>query len=124
MLLGGVRRNLLEARQALVESVDALGRGEVDPAYRSALRSRNLLFHAARGLAAARGEPLPEVPVTGAPDGTPDAHGPALAALDAALAVTDDAREMPAHLDNAKVPYARYLGWLREQVGKLLRPPG
>jgi hypothetical protein len=122
MQLGGVRRQLTEARQALVESAAAAQRGEHDPAYRLALRSRNLLFHAARGLAAARGEELPEMPVTGVPGGGLDDHQGGLEAIDAALAATVDEQEMPRHVAAAAVPYARFLGWLRSEVGKLLGP--
>jgi hypothetical protein len=120
--LAGVRRQLSEARQALVEAAAAAGRGEHDPAYRLALRSRNLLFHATRGLAAARGEELPEMPVTGVPGGGLADHEGALAAIDAALSATVDEQEMPRHVAAATVPYARFLGWLRGEVGKLLGP--
>ena len=120
MHLAGVRRQLTEARDALVESAGHAGRGEYDPAYRRALRSRNLLFHAARGLAAARREELPEMPVTGAPGGAIDDHHGGVAAIDAALAVADDL-EMGPHLDAARPPYARYLGWLRDEVGRIMR---
>ena len=122
-MLAGVRRQIEEAREALIASAEAVAKGEVDPAYRLALRSRNLLFHATRGVAAARGEELPEMPVTGAPGGAPEDHVPALAALTAALAVDDDARDMPVHLEAARIPYARYLGYLRLEVGKILGPP-
>src|SRR5205807_2555021 len=120
--LAGVRRQLAESRAALVESGDAAARGEFDPAYRAALRSRNLLFHATRGIAATRGEPLPEMPAVGTPGGGLADHAPALAAVDSALGVEDDAREMGPHLAQAKEHYARWLGWLREEVAKLLRP--
>src|SRR5438128_1823097 len=122
-MLAGVRRHLEEAREALVSSVEAAGRGDVDPAYRLALKSRNALFHAQRGVAAARGETLPEMPVSGSPGGGIDDHLAALGALDAALGATDDTQEMPRWFDAARIPYARYLGWLREQVGKILQPP-
>jgi hypothetical protein len=124
MKLAGVRRQLGEAREALVESGAAAARGEFDPAYRAALRSRNLLFHATRGLAAARGEPLPEMPAVGVDGGGPADHAPALAAVEAALAVDgdDDAAAMPPHVARAKESYARWLGFLRAEVGKLLRP--
>lgn len=121
MHLDGVRRQLTEALGALDAAVDHARRGEVDPAYRAALRSRNLLFHATRGLAAARGEPLPEMPVTGAPGGALEDAAPARAALEAALAVTDD-RTMVDPLQAARVPYARFLGYLRAEVARLLAP--
>ena len=121
MKLAGVRRQLDESRAALVESGEAATRGDFDPAYRAALKSRNLLFHATRGIAAARGEPLPEMPAVGVPGGGLGDQAPALAAVDDALAVTDDAREMGPHLARAKEHYARWLGWLREEVAKLLR---
>ncbi len=122
MKLAGVRRQLDEARETLVASAEAAARGDFDPAYRSALRSRNLLFHAERGLAAARGEPLPEMPAVGVPGGGLDDHRAALAAVDAALAVEEsDAEAMPPHVLRAKASYARYLGWAREEVGKILR---
>ena len=122
-MLAGVRRQIQEAREALIASAEATAKGDVDPAYRLALRSRNLVFHATRGLAAARGEEMPEMPVTGAPGGHAGDHAPALAALTAALAASDDARDMPAHLEAARAPYAGYLGWLREEVAKILKPP-
>jgi hypothetical protein len=125
MLLIGVRRQLTEAREALVESASFAGEGKFDPAYRAALKSRNLLFHATRGLAAARGEPMPEMPVVSTQVGTLADHVAALAELDAALS-TDDASEldaMPPRLAAAKAPYGRYLGWLRFEVGKMLHPP-
>ena len=121
MKLGGVRRQLDEARAALVEAIEAAKRGEYDPAYREALKSRNLLFHATRGIAAARGEALPEMPAVGIAGGALDDHAPALAAVDAALAGEDDAAEMPPHLQLAKSSYARFLGFLREELGKVLR---
>jgi hypothetical protein len=120
MRLAGVRRQLEEARVALIESATHAAAGALDPAYRACLRSRNLLFHATRGVAAARGEPLPEMPVTGGPGGSLDDQPAALAALDAALAVGDDLTLAPL-LDAARPPYARYLGWLREAVGRLMR---
>ncbi len=121
MKLAGVRRQLDEARATLRESIEAARRGEMDPAYRSALRSRNLLFHATRGLAAARGEALPEMPAVGVPGGGLDDHAPALEAIEAALAVEDDAAEMAPHVARAKTHYARYLGFVREELGKILR---
>ncbi|MSP60843.1 MAG: hypothetical protein EXR72_10970 [Myxococcales bacterium] len=119
MQLAGVRRQLGEARAALVDSVAHATHGACDPAYRAALRSRNLLFHAARGLAAARGEELPEMPVVGIPGGGLDDHRAVLAAIDAALVVTDD-RTMVDALAPARTPCARYLGWLRDEVGRAL----
>src|SRR5437773_8724496 len=119
-MLAGVRRQIEEARQALAESAEHARQDEIDPAYRAALRSRNLLFHAMRGLAAARGEPLPEMPVVGIPGGALEDHRPALQALAAALAVADDTAQMPAILETARLPYARYLGWLRDEVGRTM----
>jgi hypothetical protein len=121
MRLNGVRRQLAEAREALVESAGHAAESAWDPAYRKALRSRNLLFHATRGIAAARGEPLPEMPAVGIAGGGLAHHAEALAAIDAALAVEDDPAEMPPHLAAAKTAYAPYLGWLREAVGTELR---
>jgi hypothetical protein len=123
MKLAGVRRQLAEARATLVDSAAAAARGEFDPGYRAALRSRNLLFHATRGIAAARGEPLPEMPAVGIPGGGLADHEPALAAVDAALAVEADAADMPPHLALARKSYALYLGWLRDELGKILRRP-
>jgi hypothetical protein len=120
-VLAGVRRQLEEARATLAESVERARGGELDPGYRAALRSRNLLFHATRGVCAARGEPLPEMPVVGAPGGSLDDAAPALAAIAAALSVADDVAEMPALLAAARAPYARYLGWLRDELGRRLR---
>jgi hypothetical protein len=121
MQLQGVRRQLHEARAALCEAAEHAAAGRFDPAYRAALRSRNLLFHATRGLAAARGEPLPEVPVVSGSEGTLLDHQGALARLDAALAVSDDAAQMPAELAGAREPYGRFLGFLRNEVGRLMR---
>ncbi len=120
MHLSGVRRQLDEAKQALVESAGLAADGKYDPAYRVALRSRNLLFHATRGLAAARGEPLPEMPVVGRAGGGIADHAPALAAIDQALATEDDLT-MPTHLALAHDPYALYLGFLRTEVGRTLQ---
>jgi hypothetical protein len=119
--LAGVRRQIEEARAALRESAASAGDGEYDPAYRTGLRSRNLVFHAMRGLAAARGEPLPEMPFTSVPGGSLGDYDEAAKALDAALAVTHDAVQMPACLERARIPYSRYLGWLRDEVGRLMR---
>jgi hypothetical protein len=119
MELAGVRRQIEEAKAALEESGERAREGAVDPAYRAALKSRNLLFHAARGLAAAHRQPLPEMPVVGVPGGALDDLKAALAALDRALALADDA-EMVAPVDEARAPYARYLGWLRDEVGRAL----
>jgi hypothetical protein len=121
LALTGVRRQLEEARATLLESAAHAGRGEYDPAYRVALKSRNLLFHAMRGLAAARGEPLPEVPVVSGPSGELRDYEAAVAVLEAALAVTDDGREMPAILAAVRDPYAKYLGFLRNEVGRIMR---
>lgn len=121
-MLAGVRRQLAEAREALEQSAAHAERGELDPAYRAALRSRNLLFHATRGLAAARGEPMPEMPVVGVDGGALADHRRALAALASCLAVADDLVDMPACIAAARAPYARYLGWLRDGVGRTMRP--
>jgi len=122
-VLGGVRRQLEEARAALADSGDRAARGDFDGAYRVALRSRNLLFHATRGLAAARGEPLPEMPVVGATGGGGSLEDgkSASEALAKALAATDDLVEVPPLLAAARAPYARYLGFLRDEVGRRLR---
>jgi hypothetical protein len=120
-MLAGVRRQLEEARQAFVDSVESARRGEYDPAYRVALRARNLLFHATRGVAAARGEALPEMPVVGVAGGGLDDHAFVLEAIAGALAAQDDIAEMPAWLTAARPPCARYLGWLRDEVGRLVR---
>jgi hypothetical protein len=121
--LAGVRRQIEEAKAALSESVEHAGRGEHDPAYRAALTARNQVFHAVRGLAAARAEALPEMPVVGVSGtgGGLDDPPAILQALDAALGVDDDAADMPAHLEAARVPLARYLGWLRDEVARHLR---
>jgi hypothetical protein len=119
MELAGVRRQLTEAREALAESAAQAEAGAYDPAYRAALRSRNLLFHAARGLAAAKGRPLPEMPVVGIPGGGRGDHLAALDALDRALAIGEH-EQMDAPVEEARLPYARYLGWLRDEVGKAL----
>jgi hypothetical protein len=124
MLLAGIHRQLTEAREALEESLAQARADGFDPAYRAALRSRNLLFHATRGLAAARGQELPEMPVVaGVPGALPDADA-ALAALDAALALLPDPdlAALDAALVAARLPYSRWLGFLREEVAKRLRP--
>jgi hypothetical protein len=56
--LAGVRRQLAEARAALAESGRHAQESAFDPAYRTALRGRNLVFHAKRGLAAANKQAL------------------------------------------------------------------
>lgn len=119
MKLAGVRRQLAEAKESLLEAAARGGEGAYDPAYRAGLKSRNLFFHATRGLAAARGEALPEMPVVGAAGGGLADHQAAVAALDAALAVDDDAA-MGVHFDAARAPYARFLGWLRDEVGRAM----
>jgi hypothetical protein len=121
MQLAGVRRQLEEAREALTDSAARAAAGDYDPAYRAALRSRNLLFHATRGLAAARGEELPEMPVVGVPGGAHADHEAALAAVERALAGPDDVVAMGRVLDEARPPWARYLGWLRDELGKTMR---
>src|SRR3954453_12258731 len=96
--LAGVRRQIEEAVAALKEAASHATYREYDPAYRSALKSRNLLFHAVRGIAAAAGKDLPEMPVTGTPGGTLKDHKPALEALEAALADEND-QTLGTHLD-------------------------
>ncbi len=124
MQLAGVQRQLSEARQSLDESLTQARVDAFDPAYRAALRSRNLLFHAARGLAAARGQELPEMPVVAGAAGAIDDAVSSLAALDAALALTvadPDLAALDAAIAAARVPYSRWLGYLREAVGRQLR---
>jgi hypothetical protein len=123
MRLDGVRRQVTEAREALARAAAHAQAGEIDPAYRAALGSRNLLFHAERGLAAAHGQPLPEMPVVGVPGGGRDDHGAALAALDRALALTDDG-QMGGPLGEAHAAYGRWLGWLRDELGRELAAHG
>ncbi len=120
MHLAGVRRQLEEARAALVESAAHAQKGEFDPAYRAALLSRNRLFHATRGVAAARSEALPEMPAVGTDVGELADHVGVLAALDAALAVEEDLT-MPDELAAARSRFGRYLGWLRHEVGRTLQ---
>ena len=123
-MLTGVRRQLAAAREALARSAAHAALGEWDPAYRAALDSRNQLFHATRGLAAARGEPLPQMPVTSGEVGTLSDHATALAILDQALATEDEAVTLPALVDAARPPYASYLGWLKLELARTLpRPP-
>jgi hypothetical protein len=124
MQLAGIQRQLTEARESLDHSLAQARADAFDPAYRAALRSRNLYFHAVRGLAAARGQDLPEMPVVaGAPGAFTDADA-ALAALDAALALfpDPDVAALDAALSAARGPYAAWLGLLREEVGRRLRP--
>ena len=122
MQLAGVERQLREARQSLDESLAHARAGGFDPAYRSALRSRNLLFHATRGLAAARGQELPEMPVVAGAPGNFDDADAALAALDAALAPFPDPElaALDEKIAAARAPYGRWLGFLREE-GRQLR---
>jgi hypothetical protein len=128
MQLAGVERQLREARESLEESLAHARADAFDPAYRAALRSRNLLFHAARGLAAARGHELPEMPVVaGAPGGLDDAASAitavdgalALAASDAAVGV--DLAALDTALAAARAPYSRWLGFLRDAVARNLK---
>jgi hypothetical protein len=60
------------------------------------------------------------MPVVATAGGSLHDHGAALAALDRGLAVEDSAQELPGPLSEAREPYARYLGWLREEVAKML----
>ena len=124
MQLAGIHRQLTEARQSLDESVAQARADAFDPAYRAALRSRNLLFHATRGLAAARGQELPEMPVVAGAAGALSDGDAALAAVDAALALFPDPEvaALDAALAAARAPYAAWLGFLREEVGRRLRP--
>jgi hypothetical protein len=123
MQLAGIQRQLSEARESLEESLAHARTDGFDPAYRSALRSRNLLFHATRGLAAARGQDLPEMPVVAGAPGSLEDAGVALTALGAALALLPDAdlAALDAALAAARAPYSRWLGFLREEVAKRLR---
>jgi hypothetical protein len=118
--LAGVRRQIEEAVAALKEATSHATYREYDPAYRAALKSRNLLFHAVRGLAAAAGKDLPETPVTGTPGGNVKDARPALEALEAALADEND-QSLGKHLEAAMAPYARFLGFLRDEVSKLMQ---
>ena len=102
----------IELREVLLAAASVGLKGVVIP---------RLLFHAMRGLAAARGEPLPEVPVVSGPSGELRDYEAAVAVLEAALAVTDDGREMPAILAAVRDPYAKYLGFLRNEVGRIMR---
>ena len=120
--LDGVRRQVEEARTALLQSAERAALGDFDMSYRTALASRNQLFHATRALAAARHETMPEMPVTGLPGGSFADYLAARAQLDAALAMRDDIT-MVSPLAAARAPYARYLGWLRDELGRLLHPP-
>jgi hypothetical protein len=62
------------------------------------------------------------MPITAGAPGTLDDHQAALAALDATIGVEPSAEmaEMPGQLAAAREPYARYLGFLRAEVAKLL----
>ena len=123
MKLAGVRRQLGEARDALAESGQHALAGRYDPAYRAALKGRNQLFHATRGLAIAGGQEPPEMPIVGgAVQGVLTDLEPALTAIEAALGVEDDLTEMPPRLtaDLVKGGLARYLAWLRTEVGRVM----
>ena len=119
-MLAGVRRQLEEAQQLFEETATLAAQGQYDAAYRLALRARNLVFHAARGLAAARAETLPETPVVSIPGGGLQDIEPVRAGIAAALAVSDDLT-MPSQLTKMYPALARYLGWLRDEVGRLMR---
>jgi hypothetical protein len=129
MQLAGVERQLREARESLEESLAHARADAFDPAYRAALRSRNLLFHATRGLAAARGHELPEMPVVAGTPGALDDAPAALVALDGALARVSgedaahplDLAALDEALAAARPPYSRWLGFLREAVARSLR---
>src|SRR3954468_13765606 len=97
MQLAGIQRQLTESREALEQSLAHAQKSAFDPAYRAALKSRNLLFHATRGLAAARGQDLPEMPVVAGKAGAIDDATPAKAALDHCLSLFPDPD--PAALD-------------------------
>ena len=88
------------------------------PYYQTFLRR----FPTLKALAAARHETMPEMPVTGLPGGSFADYLAARAQLDAALAMRDDIT-MVSPLAAARAPYARYLGWLRDELGRLLHPP-
>jgi hypothetical protein len=122
MQLAGIQRQLTEALEALDQSLAHARADAVDPAYRSALRSRNLYFHAVRGLAAARGQELPEMPVVAGKPGTLTDGEAARSAVAAALALFPDAdlAALDSALAAARPPYAAWLGFLREEVGRRL----
>jgi hypothetical protein len=123
MQLAGIQRQLGEARDALAQSLTEARADAFDPAYRAALRSRNLLFHATRGLAAVRGEELPEMPVVAGAPGNLDDASAAAAVLDGAIGLfpDPDLNALDAALSSARAPYGRWLGFLREEVGRRLR---
>ncbi len=123
MQLAGIHRQLTESCEALDESIAHAKQGAFDPAYRAALKSRNLLFHATRGLAAARGQELPEMPVVAGTSGSLDDAAPARAALDDCLArfPDPDLAALDAALAAARGPFSHWLFFLREEVGKTLR---
>lgn len=123
MQLAGIHRQLTEAREALDHSIDHAKKSAFDPAYRAALKSRNLLFHATRGLAAARGEELPEMPVVAGKSGSLEDASPARAALDDCLALfpDPDVTALDAAIAKAREPFSHWLYFLREEVGKSLR---
>ena len=122
MQLAGIQRQLMESHAALEESATHARAGVFDPAYRAALKGRNLLFHAARGLAAARGQELPEMPVVAGKTGSLEDAAPSLAALDDALALfpDPDLAVLDATLDAARVPFSRWLAFLRQEVARSL----
>ena len=123
MKLAGVRRQLTEAQTALQESRDHAAAGRYDPAYRAALKGRNQIFHATRGLLIARGEDPPEMPIVGGPTaGILTDLDPTLTAITTALTAEDDLQEIPPLLSNpdTKEALARYLAWLRTEVSRLM----
>jgi hypothetical protein len=123
MQLAGIQRQLSESRDALDDSIAHARKNAFDPAYRAALKSRNLLFHATRGLAAARGQELPEMPVVAGKSGSLSSSEAARLALDACLALfpDPDPAALEVAISAAREPFSHWLFFLREEVGKSLR---
>ena len=123
MQLAGIQRQLTESREALEHSIAHAQQNAFDPAYRAALKSRNLLFHATRGLAAARGQELPEMPVVAGKSGSLDDAPLAKSALDHCLSLfpEPDLVALDAAISAAREPFSHWLHFLREEVGKSLR---
>jgi hypothetical protein len=123
MQLAGIHRQLSESKEALEESIAHAEKSAFDPAYRAALKSRNLLFHATRGLAAARGQVLPEMPVVAGKSGSLEDAPLAKSALDHCLSLfpEPDLVALDAALAAAREPFSHWLHFLREEVGKALR---
>lgn len=122
-----VRFNLENARRDLGESVRHAEAGEVEQAYKLALRARNGVFHGRRAWTALAGVPEPRMPVTGVMNGRLEDHRRAADALAEGIALCDGGGDgpPPAGLEPAiraaESAFVEYLGYLKDEVGKRMR---